>query len=430
MKRLFLLSVVPACVLAFAYWRSDADRGPRVSYRTAAVRRGDVRSTVNATGTIEPEEVVDVGAQVSGQIVEFGPDPRDGGKSIGYGSPVEKGTVLARLDDALFRARLDQAQANVAKAEADVEQAEVKERQAGRDFDRSSRLFNRGVGMIPLQETQNAESNYEVAKAAVSVSRSNAAVARANLEEAAANLRYTTLRSPVKGVILDRRVNLGQTVAAGAGGPSLFLIARDLGRMEIWASVNETDIGSIRAGQPARFTVGAHPGETFRAKVSQVRLNASMVQNVVTYTVAVSFENPSGRLLPYLTARVEFEVEAREGVLVVPRSAIRWQPKADLVSPAARDEYARSLRSGRRAIPDGTGRIWVEDGQFVRPISVRVGLSDGIVAEVTGEGVDEGTRAVVGFDRVEEDDISSFLPHTRSAEKTADGRDPQGSPKP
>src|SRR5262249_54104762 len=158
-------------------------------------------------------------------------------------------------------------------------------KQAERELDRSRRLLNRGPGMIPPQEAENAQASYEVARAVVSVSESSASVARAHLDEATVNLGYTTIRSPVKGVILDRRVNIGQTVVASLNAPSLFLIAKDLSRMEIWASVNETDIGSVHAGQDVHFTVGAFPSERFEGKVSQIRLNASMVQNVVTYTV-------------------------------------------------------------------------------------------------------------------------------------------------
>src|SRR4051812_39889823 len=200
MKKLFLLALFSGGVATYAFWQADENQGRLVKFRTAAVRRGDVRASVSATGTIEPEEVVDVGVQVAGEVVTFGPDPRGEGRTISYGSPVEKGAILARLDDALYKARLDQARANLEKAEADVEQAEVKLRQAERDSDRSQRLLSRGTGMIPLQEAQNAESNYEVAKTVVSVNRSSAAVARANLQEATANLGYTTIRSPVKGV--------------------------------------------------------------------------------------------------------------------------------------------------------------------------------------------------------------------------------------
>ena len=190
---------------------------------------------------------------------------------------------------------------------------------------RSSDLEGRSSS--PNRNTTATLANYESAKATLAVSESALVVARADLEEATVNLGYTTIRSPVKGIILDRRINIGQTVVASLNAPSLFLIAKDLSRLEIWSSVNETDIGSIHEGQTVRFTVGAFPRDNFEGKVSQIRLNASMTQNVVTYTVVISVDNAAGRLLPYLTARLQFEVEARKGVLLVPNAALRWQPR-------------------------------------------------------------------------------------------------------
>jgi HlyD family secretion protein len=221
-------------------------------------------------------------------------------------------------------------------------------------------------------------------------------------------------------------VNLGQTVAAGPGVPSLFLIAKDLGRLEIWSSVNEADIGSIHEGQKVHFTVSSLPRETFEGKVSQIRLNASMNQNVVTYTVAVSVDNSSGRLLPYLTARLTFEVEVRRGALLVPNAALRWQPRVQNVIPEAREAYAMSLR--RRAPdkaepgrPDSSssnesrGLVWLKQGELVRPVEVRIGLSDGVLTEVQAEGLGEGTQVVIGANRVDSDaDATSILPHTWS----------------
>ena len=206
--------------------------------------------------------------------------------------------MLAQLDDALFKARVDQARGRVAKAEADVEQAQAKLRQAERELERARKLKARGTGIIAAQEYDERLADDESAKAALAVSQGALAVAKANLEEATVNLGYTTIRSPVKGVILDRRVNIGQTVVASLNAPSLFLIAKDLSRMEIWSSVNETDIGSIHVGQAVRFTVGSLPGETFEGKVSQIRLNASMTQNVVTYTVVVAVDNPAAGSCP------------------------------------------------------------------------------------------------------------------------------------
>ena len=424
MKKLIAIMVVLWTGGAIGYWYWSDSHANRVKYRTVAVRRGDLTHAITATGTIEPEEVVDVGAQVAGEIVSFGDDSKGGGKAISYGSQVEKGTVLARLDDRLFRARLDQMKANVTKALADVQQAQARVRQSDRNVERNKKLLSRGPGFVAPQDVDNGLSASEADRAGLALAESGVAVARANLEEAEANLGYTTIRSPVKGVILDRRVNIGQTVVASLNAPSLFLIAKDLSRMEIWASVNETDIGAIHPGQVVKFTVGPFPGETFHGKVSQIRLNASMVQNVVTYTVVVSVDNAGGRLMPYLTARLDFEVEGRRGVLLVPKAALRWQPKPQNVAPEARDEYTRLLAErgrspGEPAKPSASneGVLWEVQGEFVWPVKVRVGLSDGIHAQVEGPGLNDGTKVVIGVERREEADDAAFLPHTQKADK-------------
>ena len=171
-------------------------------------------------------------------------------------------------------------------------------------------------------------ANYKAAEANVAVGEATIQQNEAALEMAKTNLGYSTIKSPVDGVIIDRRVNIGQTVVASLNAPSLFLIAKDLRRMQVWASVNEADIGRIHPSMPVRFTVDAYPGEVFRGKVVQVRLNATMTQNVVTYTVVVTTDNSDGKLLPYLTANVNFELEQRDNVLLVPNAALRWKPRA------------------------------------------------------------------------------------------------------
>ena len=396
MKKLILVLIALWGGGAAGYWYWSESQVPKVRFKRAEVRRGDLGSSITATGTIEPEEVVDVGVQVAGEILAFGADPRDPSRGISYGSPVEKGTVLARLDDKLFKARVDQTRAQLLRAEAEVSQAEAKVRQAERDLARNRKL--KGNNVVSQQETDDALTAAETARAALEVARAGVAVGRANLEEAEATLAYTTITSPVKGVILDRRVNIGQTVVASLNAPSLFLIAKDLGRMEIWASVNEADIGAIKVGQ-----------------VRQVRLNASMSQNVVTYTVVVGFDNPGNTLLPYLTARLEFEVDHRRDVLIVPRAALRWQPRPQQVDPGSREGYA----PGAKTTP-GEGLLWVEAGEFVRPVRVAVGISDGLSTEVRGEGIEAGARVVVGVERAAEVDEASFLPHTRAVEKPAE----------
>jgi HlyD family secretion protein len=435
MKKLLLLLALLWGVGAYGIWYWTDHRASGVSYRTVTIKRGDLRSTINTTGTIEPEEVVDVGAQVAGRIESFGPDPGDPNKAVSYGSRVEHGTVLARLDSALVQTRLKQAQGHVAKAAADIELAQAKLRHAERELERCRKLKAREGIVIAASEYETALANYETAQATLAVSQAALAVANADLEEATVNLGYTTIRSPVRGIVLDRRINIGQIVVASLNAPSLFLIAKDLKRLEIWSSVNETDIGSIHVGQKVRFTVSSLPRDTFEGKVSQIRLNASMTQNVVTYTVVIGVDNSSGRLLPYLTARLQFEVETRHDALLVPTAALRWQPLVQHVVPAARDDYALAL--ARRAPAPGEsaptisssedepmGCLWIRQGEFVRPVKIRIGLSDGLVTEVSGEGLADGTEIVVGANRIDSDpDALSILPHTWSEpEKKADKR--------
>jgi HlyD family secretion protein len=424
MKKLIVLLVLLWGVGVYGIWYWIDPRKERVSYRTVTIKRGDIGSTINTTGTIEPEEVVDVGAQVAGRIESFGADLGDPKKTVSYGSRVEQGTVLARLDSALFQARLDQARGRVVKAEADIEQAQAKLRQADRELERCRKLKTRGTAVISAQEYDGALATYESAKATLAVSQAALTVAKADLEEATVSLGYTTIRSPVKGVILDRRINVGQIVVAGLSATSLFLIARDLSRLEIWSSVNETDIGSIHVGQKVDFTVSALPRDSFLGKVAQIRLNASMTQNVVTYTVVIAVDNSGGRLLPYLTARLQFEVEKRTGVLLVPNAALRWQPQPQNMVPDAREDWAlwarrqapargESAPAAASSRDEPMGLLWTRQGDLVRPLKIKIGLSDGLVTEVSGDALSEGMEIVVGANRIDSDpDALSILPHT------------------
>ena len=419
MKKLLLALVLLWGGGAAAFWYWSDSNGRSIRFRTVGVTRGEIRSTIGATGTVEPEEVIDVGAQVAGEVKSFG---TDGSKPVSWGSRVKKGSVLALLDDSLFLARVAQAEAALAKAEAEVELAEAKLKQAERDLERNRRLNHRGTGMVTHQDTDAAEAAAESARATLDVNKAGVSVAKANLEEARTNLRYSTVRSPVDGVVLDRRVNIGQTVVASLNAPSLFLIAKDLRRLEVWASVNETDIGAIHLGQEVGFTVASHRGRSFRGRVSQIRLNASMVQNVVTYTVVVSVDNADESLLPYLTARLEFEVAHRSGVLRLPKAALRWRPKPEWIAPNAPADLLRPLDERTPAAEGSWGVVWKPRGQTVWPVNVKVGLSDGAFTQVEGEGLAESTPVVVGIEReaVSTDGDASFLPHTRPVEKSPD----------
>lgn len=422
MKTILLLVVVLAVAAGVTFWIFQRGNAETISYKTVEVVRGDLLVSISATGTVEPEEVVDVGAQVAGQILSFGKDI--GGKTVDYGSVVESGTVLARIDDSVYSADAAQAEAQVQAAKAnlqrvvaDLGQLKAKLHQAERDWQRAQKL---GPSEALAQASYDAyKSAYETAIANVAVgeaailqSKASLAQSEASLRKALRNLGYCTIKSPVKGVIIDRRVNIGQTVVASLNAPSLFLIAKDLKRMQVWVAVNEADIGKIRPGQPVRFTVDAFPGETFRGEVGKIRLNASMTQNVVTYTVEIITDNANGRLLPYLTANVQFEMDQRNKVLIVPNVALRWKPSTEQIAPdfreatekpGARKEKApggrrpqgRPAEASARAVTRGL--LWVAEGAFVKPVRVRVGLSDGTNTEVEGTDLTEGVKVVTGI---------------------------------
>ncbi len=403
---------------AGAWWQRR--QGASVaSFRTAPVTRGELTVTINATGTVEPEEVINVGAQVAGQILAFGHDID--GRPVDYGSVVEADTGLARIDDSLYQAetaqseaQLESARANVRRARAELEQARAKRALAERDWRRAQQI---GPGDALARSSYDSyQSAFETTQAGVAVAeaavlQSEAAVrqAEAGLSRARRNLGYCTIKAPVRGVIIDRRVNIGQTVVASLNAPSLFLIAKDLRRIQVWVAVNEADIGRIRVGLPVRFTVDAFPGETFRGEVGKVRLNAAMTQNVVTYTVEIVTDNESGRLLPYLTASVEFELERVAESLLAPNAALRWQPTADQVAPAWREEFdkiqARRGRGGSRGAggedrkkdAGEQGVVWLLEEGKVRPLALRLGQSDGSMTVAAGDGLSEGLPLVTGL---------------------------------
>lgn len=430
------LALIAMACGGVAWWRVSGTSADSALLREATVQRGDLRVVLSGTGTLEPEEVVDVGAQVAGIIRQFGQAPGTT-QTIDYGSVVEPGTMLAKIDDALYReevelARADltqaksrklqaesgihQARANLQRAKAELDQNQSRWEQAERNRVRAEQL--QATNSVSAQELETTQSNAIQAAAAVAVSRAAIAQAEASLETAQAavleadaaviraqamlrkaetNLGYTTIASPIRGVIIDRRVNIGQTVVASLNAPSLFLIAKDLRRLQVWASVNEADIGQVRVGQPVAFRVDARPDRDFAGTVSQIRLNASMNQNVVTYTVVITVDNADGQLMPYLTANLEFEVEVRNDVLLVPAGALRWQPRPELIHPAVRDTQAAS--SAHASTTSERGTLWLADGGYVRPLAVAVGASDGVHTEVSGERVQPGLTIIVGETR-------------------------------
>lgn len=391
MKKCLMLLLVAAGIGGGVWWyyRQEQPVQEAIAYKTAPIVRGQTVQMIRATGTIEPEDLIDIGAQVTGQIMQFGTDTR--GKEVDYCSEVRKGQLLARIDDVTYKAEVTISKANLttaksqlAGAEAEAAQLRAKLRQAEREWVRAQQM---GVGEAVSQKDFDAYlSAYEVAVANLKVGdakieQAQAAIAQAQaqLEKAERNLSYCDILSTVDGIVIDRRVNIGQTVTASMSTPSLFLVAKDLRRIEIWVPVNEADIGAITVGQRVRFTVDAFPEREFTGSVSRIRLNASMSSNVVTYTVEVATENPDSILLPYLTANVRFVLaESPENALLVPAAALRWHPE------------------GWEA-PEGKHFVFVQNEQgSPEAVEVVCGVVDDQNAAIVTDCLTEGDAVIIG----------------------------------
>lgn len=358
-----VVGVVAAALLVFGIvTRGDA---AATSYRFVTVTRGDVESVVTATGALEATETVDIGTQVSGQIADL---------RVDFNDQVVAGQLLALIDPTILEQEVRSSEASLARSRAELEQAE-------RSLERSHALHDQQV--VTDSEHDAAQYGYDVARAAYE----SAEIA---VERARRNLEYTEIRATIDGVVVERNVDVGQTVAASLSAPVLFTVAEDLGKMDILASVDESDIGLIREGQEARFTVQAYPDRQFSGSVRQVRLQSNTSENVVSYSVVIAVDNVDGTLLPGMTATVEFLVERAQDVLMVPNTALRFRATesmaAELASnprPATGDVDARPASSSRsasegREAPSNGATLWYVDSDGRLAVApVRTGLSDG-----------------------------------------------------
>jgi HlyD family secretion protein len=415
-KVVIILLLVVVAGGAGGYWYWEAQNNSRPVLRYEEVGRGKLVATIGSTGTVQAQDVVDVGAQVAGRIIFIGKDSNTQSGIVDWGSDVQgpvfdkdgkmtqPGTVLAQIDPSLYAAQVRATDAAVKAANADKLQKQANLNQATREWQRADKLFSeQGIAQA---EYDQFLANLEVAKANFEVSVANIGVAEANSQNAKTNLEYATISAPVTGVVIDRRVNVGQTVVASLSAPSLFLIAKDLSKMEIWATVNEVDVSKIQVGQKVNFTVDSYPGRVYHGQVVPqgrlpFRLNATMNQNVVTYTVVVSVNNEDRALRPYMTANLTFIVAERENALLVPNAALRWQPSRQQIAPDMRDSYAQ-LRSKKRGPNEAEDRgvVWVRgDDDLVRYVEVKLGYSDSVKTEVLGTisgELSEHTPIVVG----------------------------------
>ncbi len=410
MRGLFTLVVLLALVGGggYAYYRMN-NATPAPKWTTDKVTKGNLDLTIRSTGTIEPESVIDVGAQVQGLIKDLGIDSAQATKAIDYNSKVDAGTVLAHIDDSIYKAQFDQAKANLALGVANLQNNQAKLKQVTNDFERAKLLWNKHAQSD--QDFDAAESAYESAVATVDQAAAQVEQSKAALAQAQTNLDYTVIKSPVKGTVIDRRVNVGQTVVASLSAPSLFLIAEDLKKMQIWASVNEADIGRINLGQSANFTVDTFPTDTFKGTVSQIRLNATSTQNVVLYTVVIDVDNSDQKLIPYLTATLQFDAGRHDNILMVPNAALRWRPRPEFIDPEVRDKYSKRAHAPTTQSPGAApaakkpdpakkdhGTMWVVDGQWLKPVRVQTGVTDGAMTEIVSSDLKEGTEIVTGED--------------------------------
>ena len=383
-KKIVLGSIFLVVLAGLLYWwgSSRAAQDPAQRYRTVAVERGSVVQSVSANGTLNPVVLVSVGTQVSGTVKKL---------YVDFNDQVKAGQPLLELDDALVAASERQSAANVINAQASLDLAQANE----------TRM------RALLAQEYISRQEYDQAAQALKSARAQLAQAQAANARDRANLGYTTIRSPVDGVVIDRVVDLGQTVAASFQTPTLIKIAQDLTEMRIDTSFAEADLGNIREGLPARFTVDAFPDRQFEGVVQQIRLNPTTQQNVVTYNVRISVANPEHILLPGMTAYVTIGVQSRDDVLLVPNAALRFKPAETVVDKASGgDKAAEKMRAaeaggakGKKRAGQGATIHVLAEGKL-QPVNVRLGITDGRNTEVLGGEptslLQPGARVVVG----------------------------------
>jgi HlyD family secretion protein len=377
-KKSLLLSIV-GVVLAVSGWLLYGGYGkagdPPLKFETQAVDRGPLQAKVTATGTLSALVTVQVGSQVSGRIQQI---------FVDYNARVKKGQPVARIDPRLFEAAVNQARASKITADANLTKAKAEARNAARQLKRNQELVGRRL--IPQSELDNSQTNVEIANAQVQVAEGALSQAAAMLQQAETNLAYTNIVSPTNGIVISRNVDVGQTVAASLQAPILFLIAEDLAKMQVHTNVAEADIGRIKPGMPAKFTVDAFAGEIFTGNVSQVRNAAQTVQNVVTYNAVVDVDNTDLRLRPGMTANVTFVYADKSEVLRVPNAALRFRPTPALL--------ARLHQKPGDLTDPGQRAVWLlQDGEAQRRV-IRIGISDGSHTELAGGDIKAGDALI------------------------------------
>jgi len=412
MKRLLLWLLIPAALVGVGL----AAVGPAKSYlrlrnlphfRTAEITRGPVESVVNSTGTIKPVRSVSIGSFASGPISEI---------LVDFNSVVKANDLLAVVDPRLMQANVDRDRAALETQRAEVARIEALLQQSRNNEERAKRLQALNKDYLSDVEMDQYHFTRMAHEAQLTLAKATISQAEASLKNSLQYLDYTQIRSPVDGIVIERKVDPGQTVASQFQTPELFIIAPDMEKhMHVFASVDEADIGLIneaqRRDQPVRFTVDAYPDELFEGKIFQIRKNSTTTQNVVTYPVVIEAPNPELKLLPGMTATISFQIDAKDDVLRVPTSALRYFPLPAHVHPDDRKylegtvfttpENGATLSAGEKAALARNRQkriVWIQDGEWLRAVPIVVGLFDNQFAELVDGELKEGQSLVIGAD--------------------------------
>lgn len=368
----------------------SADNGGTVSYQTTPVERGEMTIHVSATGTLQPVNQVVVGSELSGTIAAI---------AVDFNDRVEVGSVLARLDTSTLESRIVEARASLKSAQAKVQEAQATEQEKRVSLERCRELAKRQ--MCSANDVDAAVAAYERARAGVASARAQVAIAEAVLDGHRTNLEKATIRSPINGIVLNRKVEPGQTVAASLQTPELFTLAEDLTRMELIVAVDEADIGRIREGMEAEFSVDAHPDSSFSATITQIRHAPQTIDGVVTYETVLAVENPEQLLLPGMTATADIRTRHIENALLISNAAFRYSPPLETEGEARggslMSRMFRPPRSGggRPAAMQGPQRtVWVLQEGRPQAVEITVGASNGLFTEVLEGALEPGMALI------------------------------------
>ena len=379
---LIILGVIAAVIIGIIIVRATRSSQKELVIRTHIVKEYTVENTVTATGTIEPVETVEVGTQVSGKVEKI---------YVDFNDPVKKGQLLAELDKLTLNQNVSRAKASLTSAESQLNYSKL-------TYERTKQLYE--ANAATLAAYQEAQNSYTQAQ----MSKKNA---QAAYDQALVDLSYAEIYSPIDGVVLDRAVEVGQTVAASFSTPTLFTIAKDLTKMQVEAAVDEADIGQVQIGQRVDFSVDAYTYETFEGTVNQIRMKATTTSNVVKYTVIISAPNPDLKLFPGMTANVTIITEEETG-LAVPAEALNFTPDEQVLKnmrkngkPEEMGERPQGAPQGERPMMDGNGgqpsdmsMVWIKKGDEIMPQPVKVGTSD-VAYKIIEEGLNEGDEVVL-----------------------------------